>query len=147
VEQLCVISTTRWSARVAKVEPRRCPGKDIYLEVEIQCDGKYYEQLWYCSEDMDAYGPPLKNLIDPRFAPMYANCFGFTLSRADLDNLRFLAIVIEDICMHLLHGQSIKEYWWWWGKSPQSLRGEAKGPTLVINLPDGKFIVDRESFE
>ncbi|HEY7326628.1 MAG TPA: hypothetical protein VH592_03240 [Gemmataceae bacterium] len=153
MEQLCVIRTARWSVRVTKADPKRNPGTGIRLDVEYQCDGKFYEQVSYFSEEIDEYGPPPKNLADPRFAPMFANHLGFSVSRVDLDNLRFLATATESLCLHVLYGEAIKLWCSLWGTRPQSHRGEVTGQMtpgrkrpLVINLPDGAFIVERETF-
>jgi hypothetical protein len=139
---------------VTKAEPERDPSTGIRLDVEYQCDGKRCKQLSFCSEDIDPCGLPSKTRVDPRTISLFTAYPGFSVTRVDRDNLFFLAVVTESLCMHLLRGESIKAWCMWWGMGPQSLRGEAKGEKtrsrrmrpLVINFPNEAFILERPEF-
>jgi len=132
---------------VKKVEPGTFACPDITLGVTIHLDGE--EIIWrgFSPEFQEIASTSRKH---PGLAFGYANLFGFTLSKRDRENLRFLVSVTCEVCESVQQGGSVAK----WCKG-RGLRAVCKGKTprnstrpspLVIHVRKQMFVVSLRQF-
>jgi hypothetical protein len=141
------IGSARWSATVSKVRRGTFQKYDIALGVAFHCDGEPITRYGFCASFKDVAGKCEK---DAGPVAAYAELFGFSLSKADLESLRCLVFTTNALCECVQQGGSVEGWCKRQGQRPSRERKAPRRRTrpspLVVQVKEQMFVLSPQRF-
>jgi hypothetical protein len=145
MKALLRVSGGRWSATVGNFKRGSFGDEDITLGVEFHCDG---EPIVCNGFSMSIKDVAAKRRRAAGKVVAYADLFGFSLSKLDREDLRWLVATADALCVSIQQGGSAEG--WCTRQGLRAVRELARGRPrpgrLVIHVRDKTFVLSRWRF-